>query len=137
MDSIIRVMVKQTEGICFQFFFFLYRFKTQPNEQGRHIEGKCKTMSCTYVKVILIKPELTFFDLLHCRTSLRINLLQKGVFTDEEGHVCKLIQNTLDSSQHTKKRSKNRAIQVLDLLQLDRKHKASAFLITLLVQAWT
>ena len=63
-------------------------------------------MSCTYVKVILIKPELTFLDLLHCRTSLRI----KGVFTDEEGHVCKLIQNTLDSSQHTKKRSKNRAI---------------------------
>ena len=67
-------------------------------------------MSCTYVKVILIKPELTFFDLLHCRTSLRISLLQKGVFTDEEGHVCKLIQNTLDSSQHTKNRSKNRAI---------------------------
>ena len=54
-----------------------------------------------YVKVI--KPEL-IFDLLHCRTSLR-NLLQKGVFTDEEGHVCKLIQNTEDSSQHTKKRS--------------------------------
>ena len=68
-------------------------------------------MSCTYVKVIhvLIKPELKF-DLLHCRTSLLINLLQKGVFTDEEGHVCKLIQNTLDSSPHTRKRSKNRAI---------------------------
>ena len=53
-----------------------------------------------YVKVI--KPEL-IFDLPHCRTSLR-KLSQKGVFTDEKRHVCKLIQNTEDSSQHTKNR---------------------------------
>ena len=74
-----------------------------------------------YVKVI--KPEL-IFNLPHCRTSLR-KLLQKGVFRDEKRHVCKLIQNTEDSSQHTK----NRRIVVwprvwTSCYKLDRKYEA-------------
>ena len=43
-----------------------------------------------YVKVI--KPEL-IFNLPH-RTTFLGKLLQKVVFTDEKGHVCKLTQNT-------------------------------------------
>ena len=71
----------------------------------------------------VIKPEL-IFDLPHCRTFLR-KLLQKGVFTDENRHVCKLIQNTEDSSQHTK----NRRIVVRSRVwtscyKLDRKYEA-------------
>ena len=73
-----------------------------------------------YVKVI--KPEL-IFDLPHCRTSLR-KLLQKGVFTDEKRHVCKLIQNTEDSSQHTKNRRIVVRPRVWTCYKLDRKYGA-------------
>ena len=88
MDSINRVMVKKTEGICFQ--FFLSTSIQDSLTKACRIEGKCQYPM--YVKVI--KPEL-IFDLPHRRTLKFLGkLLQKVVFTDEKGHVCKLTQNT-------------------------------------------